>query len=88
MNELTILDLLLEKGADPNAQLQDNGFTPLHGAAINGNTEAMEKLLAKGADANIKDKSNRKPSKVAESSKHTAAAELLKKAEEKGESGG
>lgn len=87
VNELEILDLLLEKGADPNAQLPDNGFTPLHGAAINGNAEAIEKLLEKGADANIKDKTNRKASKIAESSKHTAATNLLKKAEEKGEGG-
>jgi hypothetical protein len=87
VNELTILDALLEKGADPNAQLPDNGYTPLHGAAINGNTEAIEKLLEKGADANIKDKSGRKASKIAEASKHTAAAEVLKKAEEKGEGG-
>jgi ankyrin repeat protein len=39
----------LDAGADPNAK-QSGGWTPLHAAAMNGNLELVELLLARGAD--------------------------------------
>lgn len=78
-----ILDVLLEKGANPNATLPDNGMTPLHGAAITGRADMIERLLAKGADPKIRDKSGRTPRQIAENTKKTEAASLLKEAEQK-----
>ena len=42
------LQLLLERGADPNARQQAD-YTPLHGAASRGDVEAAKLLLAHGA---------------------------------------
>jgi hypothetical protein len=42
--------LLIERGADVNARDLDNGETPLHAAALNGDVELVRLLLARGAD--------------------------------------
>ena len=58
------MELLLEKGADPNQQLffkpanargvvMTRGVTPLIRAAVNADAEVVKLLLAKGADATI-----------------------------------
>jgi len=53
-----MLDLLLARGADPNAA--DNaGVTPLHLAASLGAQGVAEKLLAKKADMNVRDQAGR-----------------------------
>jgi len=44
-----VVAALLDRGADPNAR-QAGGWTPLHGAAHNGDVETTELLLAHGAD--------------------------------------
>ena len=41
--------VLIDAGADVNAR-QSNGWTPLHGAALNGSFASIERLLASGAD--------------------------------------
>jgi len=41
--------LLLDHGADPNAQLE-GGFRPIHAAAQNGNDELCALLVERGAD--------------------------------------
>jgi len=61
---LQIVNLLLERGADPNIQLQfkpanvrgldyTRGATALTRAAFNGDTQVVNLLLSKGADATI-----------------------------------
>jgi ankyrin repeat protein len=44
-----IVDLLLARGADPNAA-QAGGFVPVHAAALNGDERSTRALLAAGAD--------------------------------------
>jgi hypothetical protein len=51
----SVLRLLLERGADVNAQANDNGFTPLHRASVNGALEVVRLLLEHGADVEADD---------------------------------
>ena len=53
-----VVAALLDRGADPNAR-QAGGWTPLHGAAHNGDVETTELLLAHGADATAADDEGR-----------------------------
>ncbi|VDP97579.1 unnamed protein product [Trichobilharzia regenti] len=48
-----MVDLLLSRDADPNLPTTE-GNTPLHSAACQGHTEVMQKLIAAGADENLK----------------------------------
>ncbi len=48
---LKIIELLLAKGADPDATAAD-GMTPLHEAARKGDLEAVQTLVDHGADVN------------------------------------
>ena len=50
----TIVRLLLQAGADPNAP-DDNGLTPLHWGAENSNPMVVTHLLDAGADLNARD---------------------------------
>ncbi len=43
------MEILLAAGADPNAR-QSGGWTPLHGAAHNGDVASVALLLTAGAD--------------------------------------
>lgn len=52
------LDLMIKKGLNINMQKPDNGLTILHAKIEEGSIAAVEKLLAVGADPNIRD--NRK----------------------------
>ena len=49
---IRIINLLLNHGADING---GDGFTPLMGAAVQGEEEIIELLLSKGANPNLKD---------------------------------
>jgi hypothetical protein len=49
----------LDAGADVNAK--DDGWTPLHIAALNGRKEVAELLIANDADVNAKDVANETP---------------------------
>jgi ankyrin repeat protein len=51
-DQLDITESLLEKGALVNMP-QQGGYTPLHGAAQNGNEEMVRLLLKFGADAGV-----------------------------------
>jgi len=48
----SVVDLLLEHGADPNAARIDDGLTPLYGAVVRGHEAMLKSLLSRGADPN------------------------------------
>jgi uncharacterized protein len=52
------VQLLLDKGADPNAR-QTGGYTPLFSAAASGQRELVELLLRGGADPSLTDDSGK-----------------------------
>lgn len=52
-NHYAVAAKLIEAGANVNA-IQADGFTPLMGAAQNGNLQMVELLLAHGADVNAR----------------------------------
>ena len=56
----TVVQLLLEAGADPNA-VDDRGLTPLHRGARNSNPAVVSHLLSAGADAIALDGRGRTP---------------------------
>ena len=59
-----LVDLLLERGADPNAR-EASGSTPLHSAAGHGNRAVIERLLAAGADKDARTNDGKTPADVA-----------------------
>ena len=69
---------LIEHGADVNA-VQSDEFTPLMGAAQNGQMEMIELLLAHGARADVARANGQTPVDLAREGGHAAAAELLKR---------
>ncbi len=56
-----IIELLLEKGADPNAKAGDEGTTPMHIAATTNNQELVELLIKKGGNVNAVDANGATP---------------------------
>lgn len=70
------LQLLLERGADPNAK-QQMDYTPLHGAASRGDIEAAKLLLAHGASRDAKGSDGLTPADVARKYGHPQFAEWL-----------
>ncbi|MGB5013267.1 MAG: ankyrin repeat domain-containing protein, partial [Pyrinomonadaceae bacterium] len=57
----------------------NNQWTLLHNAVSYSNKEAVELLIAKGADINAKNKDGKTPLQLAIDSKNKEIAELLKK---------
>ena len=55
----------------------ENGMTPLFGAAFNGHKEVAELLIAAGADVNAKDEGGETPLLYAVTFGHKEIAELL-----------
>ncbi|XP_006813082.1 uncharacterized protein LOC100373654 [Saccoglossus kowalevskii] len=53
--DLSIVKLLLESGADINAQTTEHGLMPVHEAAINGHSDVVEYLLLHGASLEGRD---------------------------------
>ncbi|MCI0436922.1 MAG: ankyrin repeat domain-containing protein [Gemmatimonadetes bacterium] len=78
---VTLVQLLLEHGADVNARNQNGhwGTTPLH-AAAHGNQKAVaEVLLAHGADTRVVNLNGRTPLMETEVHRAQAVARLLER---------
>lgn len=58
------LDLLLRHGVDLSAR-ERRGFGPLHLAALHGLGRVVRRLLAAGADPDLRDALNRRPAEIA-----------------------
>ena len=72
-----MIERLLKAGADPNATSEE-GQTALMTAALNGKVEAIKLLLARGAEANLKEPTRGQSALMwASSEGNTAAAETL-----------
>ncbi len=80
---LSLVELLLRHGADPNGRRRD-GMTPLHSAAYRGHLRVIRALLQAGADINARayddvgPHSGQTPLDTALALGQTAAAELLR----------
>jgi ankyrin repeat protein len=68
---------LLAAGASPNV-VQQEGFTPLHEAALRGHAELVRLLLQHGADATARNAAGRSPGELAHDNGHPAVAALLR----------
>ena len=73
---LDIAQLLLDHGADANAQDNYN-FTPLHPASRNGHVDVVRVLLDRGVDANARDNYNHTPLHWASNDGHADVARIL-----------
>ncbi len=71
-----IVQLLLDRGADPNAK-QQVGYTPLMGAAGAGRDDMVSLLLARGANPSLMSEDGKTASSIALEHGHTAIAERL-----------
>jgi ankyrin repeat protein len=77
--------ILLQHGCDPNIADPDTGFTALHYAASQGDTDTAEALLSARANPALKDKSNRTARDVAEEGGATEVVALLSHAPDRKE---
>jgi uncharacterized protein len=73
---VAIARLLLDRGADANAQ-QAGGFTPLHGAAANGDRAMAELLVDRGADPCMRNDDGCTASDLARARGHDGLADWL-----------
>jgi len=73
-----VVRLLVGRGCPPDARSSDQGYTALHLAANNGNSELIEFLLLSGADRTLKTGSGETPFDLAVKKGHKSAAESLK----------
>jgi ankyrin repeat protein len=74
---LEIAKLLIEKGADVNAQSK-NGTTPLMVAATHNNPPMIGLLIESGADVALKNKQGKTAAEVAELNKNAEAAQAIR----------
>ena len=71
-----IVELLLARGADPNAR-QRGGYTPLHAAAANGDVDSVYALLHHGADGASRTDEGTTAADLAAKEGHTNLVDLL-----------
>ena len=70
---------LIGQGADVNMR-NNEGSTPLHAAASNGNIDCVQMLLHYGADPSVKDAYSETACKIAKDRKHMQIHNVLRKA--------
>jgi len=70
------MQLLLDRGADPNAR-QQMDYTPLHGSAGRGDIETARLLIAHGADPRAKASDGKTPADLARERGFDELAQLL-----------
>ena len=73
---ITTCRVLLEAGADPNAQ-QQGGITPLHEAVLSDNAKLARLLLAHGANPHLSDDKGDSPLQLAHARLHPELIALL-----------
>lgn len=76
MGNTKVATLLLEHGADPNAQDQ-HGITPAHDAACTGFLDTLQVLVEHGASVNTPDKGGALPIHIAIREGHRDVVEFL-----------
>ncbi|GBG15836.1 aNMKyrin [Novimethylophilus kurashikiensis] len=76
-NQLPIVKMLVERGAELNYKHPITKMTALSLAAVDGHTDIVKYLLSKGADPNIKLRGNVSVVRVVRDEGNTAMAELL-----------
>ncbi|MDR2876255.1 MAG: ankyrin repeat domain-containing protein [Methylobacillus sp.] len=76
-DQLEVVKLLIERGADPNYRHPITKMTPLTMAAIDGFTDVVEYLLSKGGDPNIKLRGNVSVLRIVRDNGDAKMAELL-----------
>lgn len=81
VQDAATLELLLARGADPNAK-QQLDYTPLHGAASRGNIELAKLLLRYGADREARGTDGLSVADVARKYGHPEFAEWLTREQE------
>jgi ankyrin repeat protein len=74
---LEIVQMLLQRGADPNAR-QEKGFAPLHEAAANGEEAIAHLLVEHGAQVDARTDDGKTPYDLANERGHRQVAEWLK----------
>ncbi len=74
---MACMEALIEAGADVNAEEHETKLTALHIAAAGKCHEALQFLLAKGADSEKRDDSGRTAVEMAEEAKDTEAVNIL-----------
>lgn len=72
-----LVDLLLSKGANVNAVSHDRGNSPLMEAAVRGDSETVDQLLAAGADLNLQSKNGQTALMLAVGEGFTGVAKTL-----------
>jgi len=75
----TLKSLLAADGSLANVR-GFNGMTPLHAAAMDGQTEAVKVLLAQGADPSVIDDNSSTPANTAMAEGHKDTAAVLNEA--------
>lgn len=76
-NQLPIVKLLVERGADLNYKHPITKMTALSLAAVDGHADIVKYLLSKGADPNIKLRGNVSVVRVVRDDGNTAMVDLL-----------
>lgn len=78
-NGIAQVTLLLDRGADPNAQ-GASGWTPLHSAAAHGQADITRLLLARGGTVDARTRDGWTPWMIAAEHGHAEVMQLLKDA--------